>query len=113
MAFNVETATTSIINSVGGTDNIISVTHCVTRLRFILKDNEKVDNDKLKSTEGVLDVIYAAGQCQIVLAQNLFPVYDKIINDYEINTEDAVDENHEEDLKLTIKQDTKKVLSII
>lgn len=46
-----------IINNIGGVENIISVTNCMTRLRIRLIDNTKVQKEKLKSLEGVMGVI--------------------------------------------------------
>ena len=53
-----------IIEGVGGKDNVVDVSHCITRLRFRLKDESKADTAALKATMGVLDVIQAAGQYQ-------------------------------------------------
>ena len=46
-----------IIQNVGGKANIISLTHCVTRLRFKLKDESKANTDILKSTDGIVTVM--------------------------------------------------------
>ena len=47
----------SVIDEVGGKDNIVSVTHCVTRLRFVLKDESKADDASVKKIAGVIDVV--------------------------------------------------------
>lgn len=49
----------TIIQNVGGKDNIISAAHCVTRLRFKLKDESKANTDVLKDTKGVLTIMQA------------------------------------------------------
>lgn len=54
-----------IIQNVGGKANIISLTHCVTRLRFKLKDESKANTDILKSTDGIVTVMQTGGQYQI------------------------------------------------
>ena len=51
-----------IIQNVGGKANIISLTHCVTRLRFKLKDESKANTDILKSTDGIVTVMQTGGQ---------------------------------------------------
>jgi len=99
MAIDIVKLTSSIIEKVGGVDNISSVTHCVTRLRFILNDKDKANTKALEKLEGVLGVVYGAGQYQVILGANLFPVFDQIEKEYKIDTIDIVNENHEEDLK--------------
>lgn len=56
-----------IINTVGGTENIASATHCMTRLRLTISSREKVDIAKLKQISGVLGALEQAGQLQIIL----------------------------------------------
>ena len=59
-----------IIQNVGGKENIKSLTHCVTRLRFKLKDEGKANTDILKETEGVVTVTQGGGQYMVVIASN-------------------------------------------
>lgn len=65
----------NILGHVGGADNIGQAFHCITRLRLIVKDKSKVDFDGLKETEGVLQVLDAAGQVQIVIGTQVEDVY--------------------------------------
>ena len=67
-----------IINLVGGTENIHTVSHCATRLRFVLKDRSAAKEKELKQLQGVLGSVYGSGQFQVILGENLFPVYDAI-----------------------------------
>ena len=67
-----------IIQNVGGRDNIISLTHCITRLRFKLKDESKAKTDILKSTDGIVTVMQAGGQYQIVIGNHVPDVYDVV-----------------------------------
>ncbi|MFT4107546.1 MAG: PTS transporter subunit EIIC [Lacrimispora sp.] len=97
MAINVKESSDSIMKLIGGKENVNSVTHCVTRLRFILKDVQKADTEAIKKTDGVLGVVFGSGQYQIVLGPNLFPVFEYIVNEYGLETEKEVDEYHEED----------------
>ena len=64
-----------IISGVGGRDNIISVIHCATRLRFRLKDNAKTNTDKLKDTVGIITVVESGGQFQVVIGSHVGEVY--------------------------------------
>lgn len=61
-----------------GKDNIKSVTHCYTRLRFSLLDTDKVDKEAVKRLEGVLDVVEKGGQFQIVIGQEVERVYKEL-----------------------------------
>lgn len=65
----------NILGHVGGADNIDQALHCITRLRLIVRDKNKVDYDGLKEIEGVLQVIDAAGQVQIVIGTHVEDVY--------------------------------------
>lgn len=64
-----------IITHVGGKENISSLTHCVTRLRFQLKDESKADDDILKNMDGVVTVMKSAGQYQVVIGNHVSMVY--------------------------------------
>ncbi|MCR5763790.1 MAG: beta-glucoside-specific PTS transporter subunit IIABC [Treponema sp.] len=68
-----------IIQNVGGKANIAGVTHCVTRLRFKLKDESKAQTEILKDTEGVVNILKAGGQYQVVIGQHVPDVYDAVI----------------------------------
>lgn len=57
-----------IIALVGGEANIANVTHCITRLRFNLKDESKADTEAIRSTPGVVGVTSANGQYQVIIA---------------------------------------------
>ena len=67
-----------IVRNVGGRDNIISITHCITRLRFELKDESKANTDVLKSTYGIVTVIKSGSQYQIVIGKDVISVYDAV-----------------------------------
>lgn len=65
----------SIIANVGGKGNVISIAHCVTRLRFQLKDESKANDDVLKNMDGVVTVMKAGGQYQVVIGNHVPDVY--------------------------------------
>ncbi len=66
-----------IIANVGGKENISSLSHCITRLRFKLK-NESIANDNvLKNMDGVVTVMKSGGQYQVVIGNHVPDVYAK------------------------------------
>lgn len=64
-----------ILENVGGKENINSLTHCVTRLRFHLKDESKANDEALKNNPGVVTVMKSAGQYQVVIGNHVPLVY--------------------------------------
>lgn len=81
MAKNYDGLAKTIIKDVGGKDNVISVVHCTTRLRFKLKDEKKANDDALKDTDGVVTVVKAGGQYQVVIGNEVADVYDAILKE--------------------------------
>lgn len=73
-----------IVKLVGGEENVESLTHCVTRLRFKLKDEGKAEKEKLEGLSGVLHVVITSGQYQVVIGQDVASVYEEIIKCSEI-----------------------------
>lgn len=66
----------NIIQNVGEKENIISLTHCVTRLRFVLKDEAKANKEALLKNKEIITVIQAGGQYQVVVGDKLVdPLY--------------------------------------
>lgn len=82
-----------IIQNVGGKSNIISLTHCVTRLRFKLKDESKAQTDILKDTDGVVTVIQSGGQYMVVIGNHVPQVYDAVCAVGHITPGGAVNED--------------------
>ncbi|WP_445005743.1 beta-glucoside-specific PTS transporter subunit IIABC [Exiguobacterium alkaliphilum] len=68
-----------IIRHVGGKDNVKSVFHCATRLRFKLKDEKKADPETLKQHDGVITVVQSGGQFQVVIGNNVPYVYQDVV----------------------------------
>lgn len=85
MAKNYTNMAEQIINNVGGVDNIISLTHCVTRLRFQLKDYNIANRDIIKKIDGVLSIVEGNNQFQIVVGNDVEYIYDTINKKYHIN----------------------------
>lgn len=67
-----------ILKDVGGKDNIVDVTHCYTRLRFVLKDTKQANKKALLQTEGVISVVESGGQYQVVLGNKVAHVYNAL-----------------------------------
>ena len=76
---------TVILQQIGGDDNVISLTHCVTRLRFRLKDDSIVDTKVLENQDGVISVINKGGQFQVVIGNEVNAVYKAILSISNIN----------------------------
>lgn len=68
-----------IIAGIGGADNVKSVIHCITRVRFYLKDESLADDAAVSGTDGVIDVAKAGGQYQVVIGAEVGDVYDAIV----------------------------------
>ena len=79
-----------IVKNVGGVENISGLTHCVTRLRFNLKDESRANKEVLNSTDGVISVIQSGGQYQVVVGNKVAAIFDTIMENYNISgvTED-------------------------
>ena len=82
-----------IIQNVGGKSNILSLTHCVTRLRFKLKDESKAQTEVLKETDGIVTVIQSGGQYMVVIGNHVPQVYDAVCAVGHITPGGAVNED--------------------
>ena len=89
----IEQEASTILNYVGGTSNVTSLVHCATRLRFVLKDNNKIEKDKLEKLPSVLSVVLSGGQCQVVIGPNVTDFYDVI--QQELKAQEPSNENEE------------------
>ena len=65
----------TIVAGVGGADNIVSLMHCATRLRFKLKDESKAQAEVLKKTPGIIMVVESGGQFQVVIGNHVADVF--------------------------------------
>ena len=68
-----------VLMAVGGVVNIQSVTHCVTSLRFVLKDMSIPKDEELQQIQGVLGVNRAGGQYQVIIGTMVTEVYDELV----------------------------------
>lgn len=74
-----KTLAADIIRHVGGKDNVKSVFHCATRLRFKLKDEQKANPEALKNHDVVITVVQSGGQFQVVIGNNVPYVYQDVV----------------------------------
>ena len=86
-----------IVRNVGGKENVSSLTHCITRLRFKLKDESKANDEVLKDMEGVVTVMKSGGQYQVVIGNHVPEVYADVmpllgLEEGEASQEDEGDE---------------------
>lgn len=84
-----------IIANVGGKENINSVTHCITRLRFKLKDEAKANEDVLKNMDGVVTIMKSGGQFQVVIGNHVPLVYADVLEVAGITGEASDDDEGE------------------
>lgn len=82
-----------IYDTVGGEANINYLTHCVTRLRFRLKDESKVDDEKVKQIPGVMGINHQNGQYQVIIGNAVSDYYDQVIKLGDFPTDKSGDSN--------------------
>lgn len=96
-----------IVDCVGGRENINSLTHCITRLRFKLKDESKAKDDALKNMDGVAAVIKSGGQYQVVIGNHVGDVYADVCTVANINSQESTADTQAEE-----SQEKKKPLDV-
>lgn len=79
MAIDYYKTAMELLKELGGNDNITNVTHCATRLRFILKDESIVNKDKVAKIPGVITTVQAGGQFQVVIGNHVKDAYEHMI----------------------------------
>ena len=82
-----------IIANVGGKENVSSVVHCITRLRFKLKDESKANTDVLKNMDGVVTVMKSGGQYQVVIGNHVPDVYKAVVDIGGFQSQQPVEES--------------------
>ncbi len=86
-----------IIENVGGKENISTLVHCVTRLRFTFVDKTKINEAALKSLKGVLGVVEQGVQTQLIIGQTVGDVYEEVCRQAGIATQKVLNENESGD----------------
>lgn len=96
-----------IIESIGGKENVISASHCVTRLRLILKDEHRVDKERLESIEIVKGSFLTSGQFQIIIGNKVKQLYKEFISEV------GLGEVSKEEMKVAAQQKMGVVQKIV
>lgn len=91
-----------VVAAVGGKENIVIVTNCMTRLRFVLKDDSIPDKDKVAGIKGVKGVMNQGGQYQVIIGTHVSEVVKDVRREAQISGEGSI---NKEDMKL-IKKDS-------
>ena len=91
-----------VVAAVGGKENIVNVTNCMTRLRFVLKDDSIPDKDKVAGIKGVKGVLNQGGQYQVIIGTHVSEVVKDVRREAQISGEGSI---NKEDMKL-IKKDS-------
>lgn len=81
-----------IVKQIGGAENVTSLTHCITRLRFKLKDESKANDDVLKGMDGVVTVMKSGGQYQVVIGNAVAEVYSEVMSILGLGNDALTDE---------------------
>ena len=68
----------TVLDKVGGEKNVTSVTHCMTRLRFVLKDESVVKDEEVKNIKGVMGVVKSGGQYQVIIGNDVANCYKEL-----------------------------------
>lgn len=103
-----------IIENIGGKTNVKSVEHCATRLRFTLNDVAQANTDKISGLKGVLKVVNAGGQYQIVIGPDVPQVYQEVVSvgGFEAAGEVSDQETEKEDKKTPLSRLLESIASI-
>lgn len=91
-----------VVAAVGGKENIVNETNCMTRLRFVLKDDSIPDKDKVAGIKGVKGVMNQGGQYQVIIGTHVSEVVKDVRREAQISGEGSI---NKEDMKL-IKKDS-------
>lgn len=105
MAMDNKKIAADVLAAVGGKENVSMVTHCMTRLRFNLKDTSIPKEDEIKNIPGVAGVMVAGGQYQVIIGQNVPKVYAEVCKLGGFASKSAIDEDLDKPKeKLTLKK---------
>ena len=105
----------AVLEKVGGKDNVASVLHCITRLRFELKDRGLVDDEGMKNIPGVLGTTSGGGLYMVIIGTGVGKVYDQVCKLGNFEAHKSIDENldHLPPKKKTVKDVLDKVMAYV
>lgn len=81
-----------ILKQIGGSQNINSVTHCMTRLRFTIKDDSKASIEAVKKIPGVVGCVNKGGQFQVIIGPHVEQVFNTLMKTADISTDQQAPE---------------------
>lgn len=111
---NYKQLATSILEAVGGKDNVTHVAHCMTRLRFNLKDTSLAKEEEVRKISGVIGVVKSGGQFQIIIGQAVGKVYEEVCSLGGFAAEEKLNENLDMPKeKLTLKNVGNNILNYL
>lgn len=106
-----------ILELVGGKENISLFTHCVTRLRFNVRDKSLVKTEALESVNGVIGTQWSGEQFQVIIGSDVENIYKTICATYDFGVQKGIEENLDEDLtkkdKLSLKTIGNKIIGYL
>lgn len=102
-----------IISLIGGKENVNFVTHCMTRLRFILKDFSLADIEKIKNLKGVAGCLESGGQLQVIIGTTVDKVYKEVCEIGGFETGEEKEEVEKKKEKLTLKKVGNNILDTL
>lgn len=97
-----------IIQNVGGKGNIKALSHCITRLRFVLKDNSKANTDILEETDGIVTVVDRGGVYMVVIGNHVADVYNSVVSVGKLEHLVEALEDDDDEASGSAKDDSKK-----
>lgn len=98
MAKNYDQLSKDIVKYIGGTENVISLFHCATRLRFKVKDTGVVDKENLSQLSGVIKVLDSGGQIQVVIGNHVADVCEAVFQNTGLKREAGAEEGEKQNL---------------
>ena len=112
MAQDFKKLASSVVDAVGGVGNVTNLTHCMTRLRFILKDEAKASDETVKNIPGVMGLVKQGGQYQIIIGNNVAAAYKEILA-FGVDGGATVDASEQPKQKWTLKRVGMTILDAI
>lgn len=112
MARDYAVVSKKIVEHIGGINNISSVTHCMTRLRFVLNDESMADDEAVKEIDGVMGVVKQGGQYQIIIGNHVGTAYQEIMKLGDFGEESEVAKGEKKE-PLTFKKIGNNILDAI
>ena len=95
-----------IVVNVGGKENVSGLVHCITRLRFTLKDESMAQDETLKNMDGVITVMKSSGQYQVVIGNHVPEVFEDVCKILDLENNSGESESPKKQKKIDLLIDT-------